>query len=103
MGVDDWYSIRIRNRDMVWLDTDQLPVLLMSVIDSSVSPASSALVEQPEIGESSYPRTGDVTNSMRTKVRKEIEEKREEKERVGRDEEREKHISLACLETRGRK
>ena len=98
MGVDDRYSIRVRDRDMVWLDTDQLSVLLVSVIDSSESPAAPALVEQPKVGESSCARTGDVTKSTRTKVRKKIEEKRKEEERVGRDEEREKHISLACLE-----
>ena len=98
MRVDDWYSIWIRDRDMVRLNTNQLSVLLVSVIDSSESPAASALVEQPEIGEGSCARAGNITNSMRTKVRKKIEQKREQKERVGCDEEREKHISLACLE-----
>lgn len=97
MRVDDRYSIRVRDRDMVRLNPNQLSVLLVSVIDSSESPAAAALVEQPEIGESSCGRAGDVTESMRTKVRKKIEEKGEEEKGVGREEEREKHISLACL------
>ena len=84
---------------MVWLDPNQLSVLFVSVIDSFESPAAPALVEQPEIGESSCSWAGDVTNSMRTKVRKKIEEKGEEEKRVGCDEEREEHISLACLES----
>ena len=97
MRVDDRYGIRVRDRDMVWLDPNYFSVLLVSIIDSSEAPAAAALVEQPEIGESSCTRAGDVTNSMRTEVRKKIEEKGKEEKRVGCQEEREKHISLAWL------
>ena len=98
MGVDDGYSIRVRDRDMVWLDPNQLSVLLVGIIDRFESPATPALIKQPEVGESSSARAGDVTNSMGAKVRKKIEEKGEEEKRGGCEEEGEKHVSFTCLE-----
>ena len=47
MTVDGLYRIRIRNRYMVWLDSDDLSILLVSIVNSLVPPAVSALPHQP--------------------------------------------------------
>lgn len=76
MRVDDRDSFRIRYRDMVRLDANQLPILPMCMINSFEASATPALVQKPEIGESGCSRARDVTNRMRAYIRKEIVEER---------------------------
>ena len=76
MRIYDRDSFRIRYRDVVWLDANQLPILLMCIVNSFEALTTPALIQKPEIGERGRARAGDVTNGMRADVRKEIEEER---------------------------
>jgi len=52
MAIDRIDCIRIKNRDMVWLNPNQLSVFLVRIVDGKISSASATLPEEPEIGES---------------------------------------------------
>ena len=56
MPVDDWYSVRVRYRDMVRLNPDNFAVLFVSIIYCSISLAVSAMVHEPQVAQSRKPR-----------------------------------------------
>lgn len=58
--VDDWDSIRVRNGNLVRLDSDQFAVLCVGLVDGHVSAAKTALVQIPEIGELGQERSGNI-------------------------------------------
>ena len=72
MTVDGLYCIRIRNRYMIWLDPDDLPILLVSIVNRPVPPAMSTLPHQPQIAELCWERTWHAKNCLVSDVRKNI-------------------------------
>ena len=54
--------------DVVWLDADQLAILLVSVVDRLEASAPSALVQQPEIRECGGKWSRNVTDGMRADI-----------------------------------
>lgn len=61
VGIDDGYSIWIGYGNMIWLDADQRPILVVGGIDGEVTSTLSGLVEKPQAGDTSQWRTGNMT------------------------------------------
>ena len=95
MRVDDGNHIRVCNRDVIRLDAHKLAIFLVGFMNSFEASATTALVQQPEVGESGKRRTRNVTYGMGPNVGEEVVEKGEKEKRVGCEEEREIHFGLA--------
>lgn len=88
MAVHDGDRRCIRDADMVGLDTDELAILLMGVVDALISTTSTGLHQQPPRGQPGGQRARDIANGG---VGREVGDKEVEGERggdgVGREEE----------------
>jgi hypothetical protein len=51
MRVDHRYSLSVCNGDMIWLQPDKCPILLMRIMHSEISRAFPRLQQQPKVGE----------------------------------------------------
>lgn len=54
VSVDCLDSTVVRNTDVIWLDPNDFPKLLMSLVNSKISSSMPALPHQPEVGELSW-------------------------------------------------
>ena len=64
----------VRDGGVVWLDTDNSSVFLMSCMNSSVSASPTALIQKPKVGELCWERSGNVEISYFREIRRKIVE-----------------------------
>jgi hypothetical protein len=78
----------IGDADVVWLDTDQLAILLVGVVNALISLSPPGLQKQPEVGKLGSEWTWDVSDrGVEGKVGNEEDEDGNGRERIAGDEE----------------
>lgn len=87
MPVDRLDGRVVCNRDVVWLDADYCSVLLMSCMHGGISSSSTALVQQPEVGELGWEWSRDGEIAWLGEIRDEIVEENENNCGVGSEQE----------------